>query len=195
MPNWCFTNYVLTGEKKEIKNLYEKMKRLQERKTPLVPNGFGTSWLGCLVKRLGANPKAVWCRGDWSDLRLSEDELTLYFNTETAWGRASEVEDLIREKFPSIGIYYLEEELGMGIFQTNDSTGKWFSDTIIMDDETDGMEYFTEKEALERISKLKGTEVSTWAEAEEFIDKYNLAQEAAETDRRIWLHRAAICED
>ncbi len=59
-------------------------------------------------------------RGDWSDLRLSEDGDVLYFNTETAWGRASEVEDLIREKFPSIGIYYLEEELGMGIFQTND---------------------------------------------------------------------------
>jgi len=195
MPNWCFTNYALTGERKEIKNLYEKMKRLQERKTPLVPNGFGTSWLGCIIKCLGADPNTVWCRGDWSDLRLSEDGDVLYFNTETAWGRASEVEDLIRKKFPSIGIYYLEEELGMGIFQTNDATGKWFSDTIIMDDETDGIEYFTEKEALERISKLKGAEVSTWAEAEEFIDKYNLAQEAAETDRRIWLHRAAICED
>ncbi len=195
MPNWCFTNYVLTGDNKELNALHGKMKRLQERKTPLVPNGFGTSWLGCLVKRLGASPTAVWCRGNWSELQLSEDGETLRFNTETAWGRASEVEDLIREKYPSIGIYYLEEELGNGIFQTNDAEGKWFPDTIIIDDETDGMEYYTEKEALERISKLKGAEVSTWAEAKAFIEQYNETQEAAETEHRIWLHRAAISED
>lgn len=195
MPNWCYTNYALTGDRKEIKNLYGKMKRLENRKTPLVPNGFGTSWLGCLVKRLGANPNTVWCRGDWMDLELSKDGKTLLFNTETAWGKATEVEVLIRQTYPSIEVFYLEEELGMGIFQTNDKDCKWFKETVIIDDEAEGSEYYTEKEALEKISKLKGTEISTWAEAVNFIEHYNAAQEAAETGRCVWLHRAEICED
>lgn len=25
MPNWCFTSYVVTGEEKEVCDLYEKM--------------------------------------------------------------------------------------------------------------------------------------------------------------------------
>ena len=35
MPNWCTTSYALTGERKELRSLYGKMKRLQERKTQL----------------------------------------------------------------------------------------------------------------------------------------------------------------
>ena len=46
MPNWCSTAYVIEGNAKEVKSLYELMKGLQERKEPSVENGFGTSWLG-----------------------------------------------------------------------------------------------------------------------------------------------------
>ena len=53
MPNWCSTAYVIEGDAQEIKSLYELMKDLQDRKTPAVKNGFGTSWLGCLVDALG----------------------------------------------------------------------------------------------------------------------------------------------
>lgn len=52
MPNWCSTAYAIEGNAKEIKSLYELMKSLQERKEPSVENGFGTTWLGCLGKRL-----------------------------------------------------------------------------------------------------------------------------------------------
>ena len=56
MPNWCSTAYVIEGDAQEIKSLYELMKDLQDRKTPAVKNGFGTSWLGCLVDALGKDP-------------------------------------------------------------------------------------------------------------------------------------------
>lgn len=52
MPNWCNTSLVFEGDKQEIKTLYQTMKRLERRKTPLVENGFGTNWLGCLVEAL-----------------------------------------------------------------------------------------------------------------------------------------------
>ena len=59
MPNWCSTAYVIDGDAKEVKQLYELMKGLEERKTPSVENGFGTTWLGCLVDALGK---------DWNDV-------------------------------------------------------------------------------------------------------------------------------
>lgn len=191
MPNWCFTQYAITGERREVRSLYNKMKRLQQRKTPLLPNGFGAAWLGCLVKSLGSDPEAVYCRGHWFNLSLDEDG-TLRFDTEHAWSRPSEVEDLIFEVFPSVSIYYIEEELGMDIFQTNDASGQYFPETVILDDEQDGMEYLTEEDALKRISELKGTPVADWEEAEGFLDRYNAAQEAAETGKCVWLHRASV---
>lgn len=192
MPNWCFTQYAITGERREVRSLYNKMNRLQQRKTPLLPNGFGVTWLGCLVKSLGSDPEAVYCRGHWFNLSLDEDG-TLRFDTEHAWSRPSEVEDLIFEVFPSVSIYYIEEELGMEVFQTNDASGQYFPETVILDDEQDGMEYFTEEDALKRISELKGSPVTDWEEAESFLDEYNLAQDAAGTERHIWPHRADIC--
>ena len=192
MPNLCFTQYAITGERREVRSLYNKMKRLQQRKTPLLPNGFGVTWLGCLVKSLGSAPEAVYCRGHWFNLSLDEDG-TLRFDTEHAWSRPSEVEDLIFEVFPSVSIYYIEEELGMEVFQTNDVSGQYFPETVILDDEQDGMEYFTEEDALKRISELKGCPVTDWEEAESFLDEYNQAQDAAGTERHIWPHRADIC--
>ena len=137
MPNWSFTNYAIIGDRKEVKSLYKKMKRLEEMPEPLLPNGFGTSWLGCLVKTLGADPQAVYCRGMWQNLEFS-DEGRLTFDVEHAWSRPDEVEDLIRKKYPSLSIFFLEEELGMGIFQTNDACGEYFPETIILDDEQEG---------------------------------------------------------
>ena len=53
MPNWCSTAYVIDGDAKEVKQLYELMKGLKERDTPSVENGFGTTRLGCLVNAGG----------------------------------------------------------------------------------------------------------------------------------------------
>ena len=53
MPNWCFTTYAIEGNAQEVEKLYGIMKELGERKEPSVENGFGTTWLGCLVDALG----------------------------------------------------------------------------------------------------------------------------------------------
>lgn len=124
MPNWCSTAYAVEGDAQEIKNLYELMKNLQERKEPSVKNGFGTSWLGCLVDALGKDWNKVSCRGDWANLEM--DGETLKFTTETAWGPCNETFDLVCEKFPSLCYYYQTEEPGMGIYETNDCEGRYF---------------------------------------------------------------------
>ena len=117
MPNWCATRYACIGDENELQDLYDRMKRLQEMKEPLKPNGFGTAWLGNLVEDLGVDFNTVQCRGSWDDPTL--ENTVLRFSTETAWYRCTEVEDLIREKFPSIEIFFICEEPGMCIYEKN----------------------------------------------------------------------------
>ena len=185
------TSYALVGERKEVRSLYNKMKKLQERKAPLVPNGFGLTWLGCLVKALGRNPQSVYCRGKWGNLRLSEEGV-LRFDTEHAWSRPAEIELLIEAAFPSIKIYFLEEELGMDIFQTNDWSGQYFKRQIIIDEESGGMEYYSEEGALKRLSELLGEEIPSLEEALDRVLAINRAQDEAGGEGHIWIHKAEI---
>ncbi len=130
MPNWCSTAYAIEGDAKEVKQLYELMKGLQERKEPSVKNGFGTSWLGCLVDALGGNWKEVYCRGQWFCLEMEEG--ILRFETTTAWSPCNATFELVREKFPSLRYYYQAEERGMAIYETNDSEGRYFPERIFV---------------------------------------------------------------
>ena len=159
MANICITNYVIEGEKKELDALYQTMKELQEMKEPAVENGFGPTWLGCLVKALGKaaikreesqaclsspereqarpkvkNPDEVECRGEWMDLERQGDTLRVTF--ETAWTPCYEVINLLKEAYPSLRIFYKAEEPGCEVYLKNDAEGKYFPET-----ETDGHPY------------------------------------------------------
>ncbi len=156
MPNWCITSYTFVGEKKEIKELHDLMKGLEQISEPLVENGFGTTWLGCLVEALGKKWEDVRCRGEWNNLELTGD--VLRFSTMTAWCAAEEVMDLICEKYPSLFYYYYTEEPGCCIYQTNDDCGCYYPYRYYIDlctaDETYCSEYFLSMEAaLEWIGK------------------------------------------
>ena len=151
MPNICTTYYVIEGEKKELDALYEIMTSLQEMEQPLVENGFGPTWLGCLVKALGKNPEEVLCRGEWLDLERADDTLRMTF--ETAWTPCYEVAALMKSTYPSLHIYYKAEEPGNGIYVKNDVEGKYFPET-----EQDGCPYrlMTEEEEQLQVRIIKG---------------------------------------
>ena len=57
MPNWCYTDYRCYGNKGELVELKGKLDYLSSLEKPLVENGFGKLWCGCLVSLLG---------GDWN---------------------------------------------------------------------------------------------------------------------------------
>lgn len=116
MANICTTNYVIEGEKNELDALYETMKNLQGQA------------LGQLVKALGKDPDEVMCRGEWSDLERQDDTLRMTF--ETAWTPCYEVTDLLKEKFPSIHIYYKAMESGCEVYLRNDAEGKYFPEKV-----------------------------------------------------------------
>ena len=175
MPNWCSTAYVIEGDAKEVNNLYELMKGLQERKEPSVENGFGTTWLGGLVDALGKDWNNVSCRGDWSNLEKNGD--TLRFTTETAWASCNEVFDLACEKFPSLHYYYQAEEPGCVIYETNDSEGTYFPDKYIVDlctaDNEYYCEYFTDlKSMFEWLGEIAGKPIQSEQEAEALVEEW-----------------------
>ena len=162
------------GERRELRSLYGKMKRLQERKKPLVENGFyyPTRWLGNLVTRLGADWHDVYCRGTWSDLQLKDSHL--YFFTETAWHPPFALLKLIQKVYPSLIFYFSAEGDDWDAYLTNDAEGKYYSNRYIVDCEPD-IEYFnTIAEASNHLSAYIGKPVAaSWETLNEAADEWN----------------------
>ena len=174
MSNPAFMSVCFEGERRELKSLYGKMKRLQERKKPLVENGFyyPIRWLGNLVTRLGADRHEVYCRGEWSFLELKKNHL--YFFTETAWKPPFTLLKLIQKVYPSLSFYFSAEGDDWDAYLTNDVEGKYFTSRYIVDCEPD-IEYFdTIEEASNYLSSYIGKPVAaTWKALNETAEEWN----------------------
>lgn len=175
MPNWCYTAYAIEGDAEEVKSLYETMKGLENREEPLVQNGFGTTWLGCLVDALGGDWHGVRCRGNWENLEMQGE--TLYLTTMTAWCPCNETFDLVCEKYPSLRYYYRTEEPGMAIYETNDSEGVYFSEKYHVElhtpDDDFYSEYFTElSDIFEWLEDLFDQPVTSREDFEALVAKW-----------------------
>ena len=171
MPNWAYTSYRIVGKTEEVNDLYAKIKQLDNMQEPLVENGFGLLWLGCLVTILGGNWNDIYCRGKIIDFSLDDGILSI--ETETAWSEMDEVRRYIEKVYPALKIYYYEEECGCEIYQTNDRHGQFFSSRYIFDDQDgEGMEYFDKPETLLAFtSKAMRTKFQTIEELEEAVEE------------------------
>ena len=169
MPNWCFTEYVVTGEKSEIKDLHKKMKSLEKRKKSLVENGFGKTWMGNLVELFGGDWKKTYCRGSWDIAELTPDG-NLYFTAESAWEELSEWRRFIESQYKTITFYFMSEEPGMQIYQTNDSNRDFFTRRYAIELEDNGREEFdTYDEARTYVEQTIGRELKDDEDLEESL--------------------------
>ena len=132
MPNWCETTYICVGEEKELSQLYDMLVKMSKNAAPTIPNGFGNMWLGELVNMLGCDWEKFACRGEVIDFDM--DDTTLRIIQGTAWCEQEGVRQAIERRFPSIKVYFRDEEPGMGIFCTNDAEGLYFSEKYFVDD-------------------------------------------------------------
>lgn len=130
MPNWCYSMYKAVGDKEQLRKLHDTMYELECMEESLHENGFGTTWLGNLVIKLGEDWEKVYCRGSWDNLLMEGDEY-FSFTVESAWGELNEVRKLIEKHFPGVKLYYQCEEPGMCIYQTNDDTGEHFPERYL----------------------------------------------------------------
>ena len=165
MSNPVFMSVVFEGKRRELRSLYGKMKRLQERKKPLVENGFyyPTLWLGNLATRLGANWQEVYCGGTWDGLRLRNGLLT--FDTETASQPPFKLLKLIRKTYPSLSFYFKAEGDDWDWFLTNDAEGKYYPDRFLVDSDL-GYEYFVD---LEGVCQFLSTRITIVGKSEDLL--------------------------
>lgn len=148
MPNWAYSQYHCVGDKEQLKQLHSSMSELESMKAPgLHENGFGPTWLGNLIIKLGGDWEKVYCRGTWDNLLLHEDG-TVSFSVESAWDEPNEVREFLEEKFSHIRFYFQTEEPGMGIYKTNDSTGIHFPERFYLWIEDEVAEYYCSIEIL-----------------------------------------------
>lgn len=180
MSNPAFTYIVIEGKRREQRLLYEKMKRLQERKKPLIENRFyyPTRWLGNLVARLGSDWHKVYCGGTWSDLRLTGN--TLNFFTETAWKPPFELLQLIRRAYPSLTCFFEAESDDWDAYVTNDADGRYFPARYVIDTESE-TEYFNNiEEACLHVSPYIGRTATNREELMNAIDEWEAENEDPE---------------
>lgn len=158
MPNWAYSQYHCVGDKEQLLELHSTMSELEGMKSPgLHENGFGSTWLGNLVIKLGGDWEKVYCRGTWDNLLLHDDG-TVSFSVESAWDEPDEVRYFIESVFPEIRIYFVCEESGMGIYKTNDDTRLYFPEQFYLWVEDETTEYCNDMESLIReVEKITGS--------------------------------------
>lgn len=185
MPNWCYTSYIVTGGKKEVCDLHEKMISLEEREKSLVKNGFGKTWLGNLVAILGEKWENISCRGEFFNLQKDDGDEVLRFETMTAWNELSGMRQFLRSKYPSIKFYYRSEEPGMCVYCTNDADGEYFPEQFKVEQWEHDDEYCgNQTEVFEIIEEKTGITVHNLDEMNKAVNKYNQTHE----DEEIYIH-------
>lgn len=194
MPNWASTSYVFKGaNEKQAQDLYDKIDSLSKMKEPVEPNGFGLSWMGCLVILLGGDIDKVYSRGEIIDYNLNGNLVS--FDCETAWDEMPEFRHFLEQQYPDSKIYYQVEDCGNCVYATNDADGEYFKDRYCLDS-YDGLEYFeTIEEAAEYIGETIGKKLTPdFAEIENAIDEY---MEEHDNSDESWMsfHKYQVLDD
>ncbi len=192
MPNWCETTYKCVGDPKELRSVYNTIQRNARRKTPRIKNGLGVQWLGCIIDALGYDWEQYRCRGDISHAYLLDNVLTIH--QDTAWCEQEGFREVIEKAYPSIKVYYKEEECGCEVYHTNDTTGRFFPERYFLDNYDEPLYYNTIEEAAESVSGIVGHKVDATVDAiEKALDQYQEVHE--DEDVFYSFHEFSIGED
>jgi hypothetical protein len=141
------------------------MLRLQNRKKPLIENGFyhPERWLGNLVSRLGGDYNEVYCRGTWDDLDLNRERL--YFFTESAWNAPFDLLRLIQKDYPGLEIFFSAVGDDWDSYLTNDAERRFFTNRFELDMPPDNDYYDSIEEVAELVGNYIGHHIEPTKEA------------------------------
>lgn len=169
MPNWCMTDYRIEGSKRTLKRINDTIQSFLKGESEPMENSC-RDWEGNVLLTLKCikDWKKHYVRGFIQEAYIENDVLCIV--AEEAWSR-TEFAELLEKHFPSLSVYWSAEECGCEIFQTNDSSGKYFDYRFYVDACVDGeysSEYFkTKQEALKWIADISE------CKSEESIKEFN----------------------
>jgi hypothetical protein len=181
----------ICGGAEELEKLYAIMTELEWAVAPTIENGFGTTWLGCLVNALGEDWQQVKCRGEWNSLTRHKDTIT--FCAECAWVPCTEVFELIERKFPTLKVYYIAEEDGCLLYETNDAEGLYYPERYYVNlcaeqDEYRNEYFVTLEDALSWIRQMMKRPVNSEAD----VEQLNKELEETSEDAFCYLHKVEV---
>ena len=193
MPNWCMTAYTIEGNKRTLNRIKNAIERCLSGEFPKEENS-AYNWEGNVLNALGIkfkkrNGEHKYCVRGFLYEKPILDDCVLKLNAEEAWSR-TDFAELLKRKFPSITVYWVAEESGCDIFQTNDTEGKYYDEKYWVDACVNGnymSEYFqTEESAYDWICRISGCKNESDVEA--FNDR--CAEE--DSDDYIYVHEFEV---
>lgn len=154
MANICCTSYVVRGPTENIARLKATLLSVKDPKN----ESDMDPWAGYFFKAIGKDPdqdldNCGWIPNYESAFTLSEDGTELRFWVESKWSRIENLATVISEVF-DVAVWFLEEELGCDIFNTNDEEHTIFPDYVILDGDDYAMDYVTPEKARKRVEEL-----------------------------------------
>lgn len=187
MANMASVAYAIEGPQENLKEIFGAILKAMEDKKNWTEYK-ACEYLGFIEeeleeKRLG---------GEIEDEPTIEDGV-LKFYAEERWG-LQDFDELLRQKFPDIKVYWTVEECGCEVYCTNDREGKYFPERYWVDTAQDDIyqsEYFRTEEAMyEWLSKITHGRVK----CKEDVDAFNADYEDSGTDDEnfIYIHKFDI---
>ena len=192
MANQSDVVYKCIGDPKEVRSLYKIINANDKRKTSRVKNGFGTLWIGNIIDALGEDWEKLRCRGEIIGYHIENNLLTIYQST--AWCEQEGFRECIEKKFPSIKVYYREEEPGCDVYYTNDADRNYFPERYLLNNNDELLYFNTIEEAAEYVSGIVNQKVEANMEAiEKALDNYE--EEHEDDDVYFSFHEFQVVDD
>ena len=192
MANQSDVVYKCIGDPKEVRSLYKIINANDKRKTSRVKNGFGTLWIGNIIDALGEDWEKLRCRGEIIGYHIENNLLTIYQST--AWCEQEGFRECIEKKFPSIKVYYREEEPGCNVYYTNDAERNYFPERYLLNNNDEPLYFNTIEEAAEYVSGIVNQKVEANMTAiEKALDEYE--EENKDEDVYFSFHEFQVVDD
>ena len=170
MANTCFTSYVVVFKNEENANEAKAILESNE------DNYYGAQHFHHIEKSFGkdieCDPRTIYRK---IEVKI-ENGNELYLDTESAWNQDEEVRKAFETKYPDCKVYFLEDELGEGVYYSNDREHTYFQYPICVSFEATeanegDIEYFhNREEVIERFNALYGKDCKTFEEVEKEAD-------------------------
>lgn len=177
MANTCINTIRIEGPQKDLLALRDHINAVRKDE-----NAKHYRNLYLLLLRLGypqSEAEEFDIREDFTGGDAEIENGILKLDTESAWSFQSSGWEAVRKKFPAVSIYYLAEELGNCVFETNDTARRHFPYLYCLDwwDEKKGdgeTEYFNDDNFLiEYVHDHFDSTVGTMEQAEKALRAYN----------------------
>lgn len=146
MPNWCSNSIAITGSKRELGVLYDRMRAAQASST--VTQNWWTFELFVqhfYNKEEILEPFFPYVGGSLDDIKAPEkcgDEYVIFLWITTRWSHMIDGFRKILSQYLTTKLYYVAEESGEALYINTDVKHRFFSDMYVIYDDDNGSEYF-----------------------------------------------------